>query len=238
VFDQFQLNTFNGTNFIVENIQSCRNDLGGADQDFPPTTPNAALTGACPADRVRGGVTSTGVEIETLIFPARDVTVNLGLTYAETRYRRNLVGIGGRPFPTPLFNLPGQQLSNAPEWVQTGSIAWTPMLTDNLGALVYADYRFQSAINTGSDLFPEKRQPDFLVVNARIGLNGNDRRWAIEAWAQNLFNEKFQQVAFNTPLQGSGTIAQTARGGPNATTLFGSFLGEPRTFGVTVRTRF
>ncbi len=238
VFDQFQLNTFNGTNFIVENIQSCRNDLGGADQDFPPTTPNAALTGACPADRVRGGVTSTGLEIETLIFPARDVTVNLGLTYAETKYRRNLVGIGGRPFPTPLFNLPGQRLSNAPEWVQTGSIAWTPMLNDNLGALVYADYRFQSAINTGSDLFPEKRQPDFLVVNARLGLNGNERRWAIEAWVQNLFDEKYQQVAFNTPLQGSGTIAQTARGGPNATTLFGSFLGEPRTFGVTVRTRF
>lgn len=77
-----------------------------------------------------------------------------------------------------------------------------------------------------------------MQVNARIGLNGNDDRWAVELWAQNLFNEQFQQVAFNTPLQGSGTIAQTARGGPNATTMFGSFLAEPRQFGVTLRTRF
>jgi outer membrane receptor protein involved in Fe transport len=232
IFDQFQLNTFNGTNFIVENIQSCRDDLNGADQDFNPAT------GACPADRVRGGVTSTGIEVETLIFPADDLTVNLGLTYAETKYRQNLVGTGGRPFPTPLFNLPGQQLSNAPELVQTAAITWTPAINDTLGALVYLDYRLQSDINTGSDLFPEKRQEPVMVVNARLGLNGNDRRWQVEAWAQNLFNTDFQQVAFNTPLQGSGTIAQTARGGPNATTLFGSFLAEPRTFGLTVRTRF
>jgi outer membrane receptor protein involved in Fe transport len=232
IFDQFQLNTFNGTNFIVENIQSCRDDLNGADQDFNPAT------GACDSDRVRGGVTSTGIEVETLIFPAPDLTVNLGLTYAETKYRQNLVGTGGRPFPTPLFNLPGQQLSNAPELVQTAAITWTPAINDNLGALVYLDYRLQSDINTGSDLFPEKRQEPVMVVNARLGLNGNDRRWQVEAWAQNLFNTNYQQVAFNTPLQGSGTIAQTARGGPNATTLFGSFLAEPRTFGLTVRTRF
>ena len=36
-----------------------------------------------------------------------------------------------------------------------------------------------------------------MVVNARLGLNGNDRKWQIEAWAQNLFNEQYTQVAFN-----------------------------------------
>ena len=245
VFDQFQLNTFNGTNFIVENIQSCSDDLNGGDRDFaglpvngtPLTAAQAAATGQCNGD-VRGGVTSTGVELETLFFPVDDLTVSLGLTYVETRYRNNLVGIGGRPFPTPLFNLPGQPLSNAPDLAQTGAVTWTPAVTDNMRALFYVDWRLQSDNNTGSDLFPEKRQEPVMQVNARIGLNGNDERWAVELWAQNLFNEQFQQVAFNTPLQGGGTIAQTARGGPNATTLFGSFLAEPRQFGVTLRTRF
>jgi iron complex outermembrane receptor protein len=245
VFDQFQLNTFNGTNFIVENIQSCSDDLNGGDRDFaglpvngvPLTAAQAAATGRCDGD-VRGGVTSTGVELETLFFPIDDLTVSLGLTYVETRYRNNLVGIGGRPFPTPLFNLPGQPLSNAPDLAQTGAVTWTPPVTDDIRALVYVDWRLQSDNNTGSDLFDEKRQAPVMQVNARLGLNGNDSKWAVELWAQNLFNEQFQQVAFNTPLQGGGTIAQTARGGPNATTMFGSFLAEPRQFGVTLRTRF
>jgi outer membrane receptor protein involved in Fe transport len=255
VFDQFQLNTFNGTNFIVENIQSCSDDLNGGDRDFAglpvsanpvvPQLPNtvgrsaaqAAATGQCPGN-VRGGVTSTGLEVETLFFPVDDLTVSLGLTYVETRYRNNLVGIGGRPFPTPLFNLPGQPLSNAPDLAHTGAVTWTPAVNDSMRALFYVDWRLQSDNNTGSDLFPEKRQEPVVQVNARLGLNGNDSRWAVEVWAQNLFNEQFQQVAFNTPLQGGGTVAQTARGGPNATTMFGSFLAEPRQFGVTLRTRF
>jgi outer membrane receptor protein involved in Fe transport len=245
VFDQFQLNTFNGTNFIVENIQACSDDLNGGDRDFaglpvngvPLTAAQAAATGRCTGD-VKGGVTSTGVELETLFFPVDDLTVSLGLTYVETRYRNNLVGIGGRPFPTPLFNLPGRPLSNAPDLAHTGAVTWTPPVTDDIRGLVYVDWRLQSDNNTGSDLFDEKRQQPVIQVNARLGLTGADSKWAVELWAQNLFDEKFQQVAFNTPLQGGGTIAQTARGGPNATTLFGSFLAEPRQFGVTVRTRF
>ena len=232
VYDQFQLNTFNGTNFVVENIQACRDDLNGADQD------GSAATGACAADRVKGGVTSTGVEVEGLLFPAPDVSVNLGLTYAESKYRRNLVGAGGQPLPPTLANIPGQQMSNAPKLVHTAAVTWTPAVTDDLGALVYLDYRLQSEVNTGSDLFPEKRQQSVFVVNARLGLNGNDRKWQVEAWAQNLFNAQYQQVAFNAPLQGSGSIAQTVANGTPATTLFGSFLAEPRTFGLTLRTKF
>ena len=224
VFDQFQLNTFNGTNFIVENISACNSPLNA--------------NGTCSSDDLRGGVTSSGVELEATVFPAPNFSANLGLTYAETKYRDRLTGTNGNAIPAPLFAIPGQQLSNAPSTVVTGAFTWTPPVTDTLGALFYIDWRYQSEMNSGSDLFTEKRQADYVVVNARIGLNGNERRWSIEGWVQNLFDTEFQQVAINTPLQGGGTIADTVRGGPNATTLFSSFLGEPRTFGVTVRTRF
>ena len=30
------------------------------------------------------------------------------------------------------FNLPGNRMSNAPEFVQTGSLAWTPAINDRL----------------------------------------------------------------------------------------------------------
>jgi iron complex outermembrane recepter protein len=77
-----------------------------------------------------------------------------------------------------------------------------------------------------------------VVVNGRIGLNGNEGKWAVELWAQNLLDEEYKQVGFNSTLLGGGTIAQTVRGGPTANGLFGAFLAEPRTFGLTVRTRF
>ena len=78
--------------------------------------------------------------------------------------------------------------------------------------LVYVDARHMSQFNTGSDLDIEKIQDGFTVVNARIGLRGPDDRWAVELWAQNLFDKDFMQVAFDAPIQGSGTTARR-RGG-------------------------
>ena len=224
VFQGFQLNSWNGTNFIVENIESCRDEL--------------SPVGGCAADRLRGGVVSTGVELEGLARPAGDLSFQAGMTYARTRYRRNLVGAGGQPLPAALVNLPGQALSNAPEWVQTAALSWTPRLSSYLGALARLDYRLQSAINTGSDLYPEKRQPAVLVVNARLGLNGDAAAWRLELFAENLFNVQYRQVSFSEPLQGGGSYAQTAANGTPATQLFGTFPAEPRLFGVSVRTKF
>ena len=223
IFDQFQLNTFNGIAYVVENIQSCK---------------TALVNGACAADDVQAGVLSTGVELEAALFPVRDVAVNLGFTWANTRYRDNLVGAGGSVLTSALFNLPGNRMSNAPEFVQTGSLAWTPAINDRLGGLFYVDYRFQSKVRNGSDLFPEKETGDIVLINGRIGLTGPDSRWAIEGWVQNLFNVTYSQTGFNSPLLGSGTVARTVQTGAAATQVFGAFLGEPRTFGVTVRTKF
>tara|TARA_R110000850_G_scaffold193338_1_gene320116 strand:- start:219 stop:401 length:183 start_codon:yes stop_codon:yes gene_type:complete len=54
------------------------------------------------------------------------MSVNIGLTYVDTLYRRNLVGTGGRPLSSVLFQLPGRGVSNAPRYVTTAEISWTP----------------------------------------------------------------------------------------------------------------
>ena len=232
-FKTFQLNTFNGSIFIVQNIAACDDDLGGADMD------NSSTTGAC-TGKTKAGVISQGVELEASVYPVRGLALTAGYTYSDTHYRNNLVGSSdGEALSNALFLLPDAQLSNAPKHVATGSIAWTPEIGSNgLSGLVYVDGRYSSRYNTGSDLFPEKAQDGFVVVNARIGLRGRDEIWALEFWGQNIFNEKYQQVAFNTPFQGAGTIAQTAAFGTTANQLFSSFLAEPRTYGVTLRSRF
>jgi outer membrane receptor protein involved in Fe transport len=233
LFRNFQLNTFNGLNFVVENINACKTDLGGADTDNNPAT------GACTGG-TKAGVRSQGVEIEAFTRPMRYLDLNAGVTYADTKYRNNLVGAGGRPLTNALFQLPGRRVSNANLWTLTGAAAWTPPIGNSgLSALVYADARYMSSLNTGSDLDLEKTQKGFTVVNGRIGIRGRNNSWSVELWAMNLFNEKFEQVAFDAPIQGSGTERGVlANFYPRSTQLYGSFLGEPRTFGVTLRAAF
>ncbi len=237
-FRDFQLNTFNGTVFIVQNINSCGTDLGGADRD------NSAATGACAPDDVRAGLRSMGLELEAVLNPSPDLTVTAGYTYSRTRYRSNLIGSSaGEPLDPALFLLPGNPLSFAAPHVVTASLTWTPPLgASGLTGLFYLDTRITSDFNTGSDLFPEKEQSSFALFNARVGIRGPRQRWAIELWAQNLFNQDYQQVAFNAPFQGAGSRAQVAAFGAPAfasgNQIFTSYLAEPRTFGVTGRFRF
>src|SRR5207253_4665193 len=123
LFTNFQLNTFNGINFFVENINSCKNSLNGLDRDNVQTIDangNALNTGACTGG-TRAGVKNEGVELEVFARPMRDVSVNFGTTYASTKYRNNLVGAGGRAITNSLFQLPGREISNAPRWTTTGS---------------------------------------------------------------------------------------------------------------------
>jgi iron complex outermembrane recepter protein len=238
-FNNFQLNTFNGINFEVTNVNSCKDSLNGLDRDILPSAAAASATGACAAGRLGPGLVSKGVELEAAIFPARDVAVNLGMTYASTKYQNNLVGIGGRAFASTNFQLPQRQISNAPEYVMTGGIAYSPEIgSSGLSSLFYLDFRYQSDVNTGSDLDIEKVQDGFVVVNGRIGLFGRDKRWGVELWGQNLLNTKYQQIAADTPLQGGGTTRGVALGSAAANQLFIDFPGEPRTYGITIKTKF
>ncbi|WP_394344000.1 TonB-dependent receptor [Sphingomonas baiyangensis] len=234
-FSNFQLNTFNGTVFLVATVNACKTDLGGDDRDLSPTT------GACNPDDVTYGLTSQGIELEAAINPVRDVNMNLGFTYADTRYRDNLVGsANGLPLDPALRVLPGQQLSNAPEIVVTSSFAWTPEIgSSGLSGLFYIDGRLTDDFNTGSDLFPQKAQDSFFLMNARVGLRGPDQRWGIEVWAQNLTNHDYAQVAFNSPFQAGATAAPFVDPQyPGGRQIFSQFLAEPRTYGITLRGRF
>jgi len=228
-FSDFQLNTFNGTSFVVQNINGC----------------DEALTAGRTCDDVTAGLISQGIEVELSASPISYVRVGAGMTYARAKFRSRLVGSGdgNTPLDTALFLLPGSINSNAPEYVATVSFAWTPPLgSSGLSGLVYFDGRMTGDYNTGSDLFPEKIQDGYSIWNVRVGVRGPDERWAVEFWGQNVFNTKYTQVAFNTPLQGAGSVAQVqAIGAPSfaaGTQLFSAYLAEPRTYGITLRGKF
>jgi outer membrane receptor protein involved in Fe transport len=228
-FSNFQLNTFNGTSFVVQNINGCKG--------------SKAANGTCA--ETKPGLTSKGLELEAYIQPTRTLRTGAGLTYAKTRFADLLVGNteGTQPLDPALFLLEGQDNSNAPRWVATANIAWTPRLNAaGWSGLVYVDNRMTDDYNTGSDLYPEKAQDGYIVTNARIGIRGPDQSWAIEFWGQNVFNSGYTQIVFNSPLQSSSpnnqSSAQLGRFGTMSNQLFSAYLAEPRTYGITVRGKF
>ena len=236
-FSNFQLNTFNGTVFLVQTINGCDNLVGGPGAD----TDLSSTTGTCAADDVTYGVRTQGFELEAQLVPARNFRMAAGLTYARTKYRSDLVGNkNGSALDAALRKLPGDNLSNAPELVATGSVTWTPDIgSSGLSGLVYIDGRMTSDYNTGSDLFPQKEQDGYALFNARIGVRGPDEKWGVELWAQNIFNKNYAQVAFNSPFQAGTTSAPfTDPQYPGGRQIFSQFLAEPRTYGVTLRGKF
>lgn len=236
-FSSFQLNTFNGTVFLVQNVNGCNNLVGGANAD----TDLSNATGSCATSDITYGVRTQGVELEASLVPARNFRMAAGLTYAKTTYRDDLIGTkNGAPLDAALRKLPGDNLSNAPELVATSSVTWTPDIgSSGMSGLVYIDGRMTSDYNTGSDLFPQKEQDGFAVFNARIGLRGPDESWGIELWGQNIFKQDYAQVAFNSPFQAGTTSAPFVDPQyPGGRQIFSQFLAEPRTYGITLRGKF
>ena len=207
-FSDFQLNTFDGIAFIVENLPK---------------------------------VTSKGIELEGFASPVDGLNLTAGFNYTQAEYGTE--GFDGPLFAPPsatnltggaLFLLPGEQITNAPKVSVSGAATYQPELVNGtLKGLFHIDARYTSEINTGSDLRPEKVQEGIVLVNARIGVSDPDDKWAVELWARNLFDKDYTQVAFNAPLQGSGTSAALIN-----TQTYNAFLAEPRTYGVTLKARF
>jgi outer membrane receptor protein involved in Fe transport len=175
-------------------------------------------------------VISQGVEVEFQVAPTEGLTLSGGVAYTDASYDDGnpdpIDPTNGQPIP-----LAGGRLTNAPYWAATAVANYERPIGEGLKGFVNVNYRFNGDMNTGSDLDREKRQASFSLWDLRLGLGDADGRWTFEVWGQNLFDQNYQQVAIDAPLQGSGT-------GPGSTQTFSAFLGDPRLWGATVRVKF
>lgn len=190
VFDQqyknFQLNTYNGYEFIVATLPR---------------------------------VSSAGVELDSQwITPLRGLSLSAGITYAYTDIREFGEAIS-------LFNADrlNNRLAYAPLWSGSATAAYQTPISDSLMFYSSLTEKYNSAYNTDLSNATTGIQPGYGVLNLRLGVGGPDGKWAVEVWSENLADKGYYQVAFTGPFQ----IGQTD-----------AFLGDPRTFGVTLRAKF
>ena len=136
-----------------------------------------------------------------------------------------------------LFYLPGERLTNAPEWTLTGGVTYEfPIMDGAWRGLLHVDGRYVTEQYTGSNLDPNKVQEGYGIVNLRVGISTEDDSFALELWAKNLFDKRYFQITFDTPLQ--GTAPSLTAPNPSAYSQIDAFLGEPLTMGVTAKVRF
>jgi outer membrane receptor protein involved in Fe transport len=212
VFHDFQLNTFLGTAFVVESIPELTSR--GIDADMVWFTPIEGLS-------FQGGVTYTDAAYGN--FTAADMT-------SPGNFRQ-------------LSLLPGARASFAPEWSATGSVNYERNMGGGIRAGFSLAAKYMGDYNTGSDLLPAKQQDAFTTLNGRFMVGTEDERWTAEFWVQNMTDEEYVQVVYNAPLQG-GAFQNTVQ--PNGTFFnpaldtqtYDAFLGQPRTYGATLRFRY
>ncbi len=178
-------------------------------------------------------VTSEGAELDVIWrTPIEGLSFQGGVAYTDAVYGADTGWVAANRNPISgertLGRLPNSQLTNAPEWTATGAFTYErPVFNGAMNMLAYLDARYVDDQNTGSDLRPSKVQPAYTLLNARFGLSSSDDRWGIDVWARNLLDEEYAQIMFDAPLQTG------AAGGTQ-----GAFLGDPRTYGVTLRARY
>ncbi|WP_066550047.1 MULTISPECIES: TonB-dependent receptor [unclassified Sphingomonas] len=165
-----------------------------------------------------------GVEAEAIFQPVRELIIRTGYTYLDASFdeSNNFTG-------TPLQGLEGEQFLNQPRNVVTVATTWTPALgSSGYQALLHADMRYNSAVNiagTPPDVNGRTlvRNPGYPLVNARIGIQSEDRQRSVEFFVENVFDQYYNITGFPVPEQ-TGTTA--------------GYPGLPRFYGVRTRIGF
>ncbi|MDA7787829.1 TonB-dependent receptor [Sphingomonadaceae bacterium] len=187
---------------------------------------------------------SSGVELESVIRPDRNLSFNVGLTYTDARYPGNCdAGVPNANVTT----LCGNSLTNAPDIVAILGVNYDRDFGNYFRGFFSGQARTESDRRTSTQartvpsaaqiaaagginqavalapLVPFDVQDGNTKVNLRAGIGAQDESWTLEVWGVNVTDVVTRGVTFNTVLRGNSRSA---------------FPQQPATYGVTVRTKF
>ncbi|EPR11793.1 TonB-denpendent receptor [Sphingobium indicum IP26] len=173
-----------------------------------------------------GKVRTRGFEGDIRLVPAAWLSLYGSGTYTDAQY----VSYPNAPCPIETTgvvscNLSGDRLPGVSKWAFSAGGEAKAAIGNRLGhdAEVYAgaDFSYRSNFYTTASLSRYSLIPGYSLLNARIGVRSLDGALDLQLWGRNLFDKDYFQSlsAANT-----GAITGT--------------LGDPRTYGATLRTRF
>jgi iron complex outermembrane receptor protein len=184
-----------------------------------------------------------GAEAELVTRPLEGLQVDLRASWIESKFldftssgARNVPGSVNQQF-RQVFDYNNNPLPNAPRFKVSGTVQydlelgrvgtltprWDVVWTDSVS---FDQTGGRGAPNVGGEIFMPKDtigQKAFWIQNVRLTYKPISGNVEIAGWVRNVTNEVYKVLAFD------------ASGGPG---LVGNLVGDPRTYGLSVRVQY
>ncbi len=164
-----------------------------------------------------GRLGTKGVEIETVVRPVEDLSLNASVAFLDAKYLSYPVsqcyplqtaaqGCTGSPARQ---NLTGQRAVQAPQLKFSFTGEYSPSVGRNLRGLAQVNWQHQSSVYYAAE-DPQTFQGAYSIVNLGLGVRDEARRWELVAFVNNVFDKQYFPSLVNTAGNFGGQIATQA----------------------------
>lgn len=167
-------------------------------------------------------VRSKGVEADLSYAPSKWVSLSASGAYTDAKYVSYANAPNApenNPAVNPVQDLSGQRLAGVSKFAYSLAADLARPVRDGLEGYVHADWLYRSSFNSSATNSIYGVVPAYGLLNGRIGLRTEDGKYDFSLWARNLADKAYY----------------VSRGAGNNYGLITAALGDPRTFGATLR---
>lgn len=171
-----------------------------------------------------GNVRSRGVEADLSLHPVQNLSLFVSGSYIDAIYK----AYANAPCPVEYLglqtscDLSGRNLPGVSKYSVSGGLDYAADISSETQAYINGNYIYRSGFNAAYNLAEDAWIKGYGVTNASLGIRSSNRSWDISLYVRNLFNTKY----FNTLGPAAFNTGQYSGG-----------LGDPRTYGITLRTK-
>jgi iron complex outermembrane receptor protein len=167
-------------------------------------------------------VRSKGIEGDIGYSPSKWISLTASGAYTDAKYVSyvNAPAAVDNPTATGTQDLSGVALPGVSKFAYSIVADISQPVAHDLEGYVHADYLHRSSFNTSTTNSVYSIVPAYGLLDGRIGIRTADRKYDLSVWARNLTNKNYY----------------ISRGATNYG-LITAAVGDPRTYGVTLRAK-
>jgi iron complex outermembrane receptor protein len=170
-----------------------------------------------------GKVRSRGVEVDARATIGEGLSLSASGTFTDATYLRYSNAIC--PFLLSYqssCDISGSRLSGISKWAGALQARYETPVGSDLVVYTAADASYRSSFFSAVNDDPFSRIKGYALVGAQLGLRRESGPWNLFVWARNLFDRNYLTTATVNATWGLTQVG----------------VGEPRTYGITLRNRF